>query len=86
LLRDLRMVRSRYSAGVSSVVTPRSAESHADLAVALAIAAWELRHVRPDSGQGPRDLFEEIPLSTELVRRFGGDGSIGSPLRRGQSL
>jgi hypothetical protein len=62
LLRDLRMVRSRYSAGVSPIVTPRSAESHADLAIALAMATYELRHVRGDGLALPRSGRIEGPL------------------------
>jgi hypothetical protein len=41
LTRELRAVRTRYSAGRSSVVLPRIGGSHCDLAQALAIAVFE---------------------------------------------
>jgi hypothetical protein len=41
LLRELRAVRTRYSAGRSSVVLPRIGGSHCDLAQALAVAVFE---------------------------------------------
>ena len=85
LLRDLRMVRSRYAAGVSSVVTPRSAESHADLAVALALAAYELRHVRDGKQAMPvagrivdavYEGFDERSDPTRTLRWYDGDADL----------
>jgi hypothetical protein len=45
LLGELRGLRSQYKAGSSTVVTPRTSRGHSDLAVALALAVWESRHV-----------------------------------------
>jgi hypothetical protein len=50
LLRELRAVRTRHVAGRSSVVLPRIAVSHCDLAQALAIACFE--HGRTGMGTG----------------------------------
>jgi hypothetical protein len=45
LLGELRGLRTQFKAGSSTVVTPRTSRGHSDLAVALALAAWEQRHV-----------------------------------------
>jgi Terminase large subunit, T4likevirus-type, N-terminal len=44
LLRELQLLRVRYSAGSSSVVTPRTGAGHCDRAVALALSVWAHRH------------------------------------------
>ncbi len=41
LIRELRRLRSRYTAGSASVVNPRVGGSHGDLAQALAIAVYD---------------------------------------------
>jgi hypothetical protein len=43
LLAELRRLRTRYTAGSSSVVTPRVGQSHCDLAQALALAVYAHR-------------------------------------------
>jgi Terminase large subunit, T4likevirus-type, N-terminal len=45
LLTELRRLRTRYSAGSSSVVNPRVGGSHGDMAQALALAVYEQRGV-----------------------------------------
>ena len=49
LLRELRLLRARYSAGASSVVTPRTGSGHCDRAVSLALATWLHRHGTSDA-------------------------------------
>ena len=45
LLAELRRLRTKYTAGASTVLTPRVGGSHCDLAMGLALAAWEFdRH------------------------------------------
>ena len=50
MLRELRAVRTRYSAGRSSVVLPRIGGSHCDRAQALALGVYE--HDRHSLGTG----------------------------------
>jgi phage terminase large subunit-like protein len=50
LLAELGRLRTKYSAGSSSVVNPRVGGSHGDLAQALALAVYSLR--------GGEQLFE----------------------------
>jgi hypothetical protein len=44
LIRELRLLRTRYTAGTANVVTPRTGSGHCDRAVALSLAVWEHRH------------------------------------------
>ena len=43
LLEELRRLRTKYTAGSSSVVNPRVGSSHGDLVQALAIAVYAMR-------------------------------------------
>jgi hypothetical protein len=62
LLAELRRLRTRYSAGSSSVVNPRVAGSHGDLAQALALATWAHRHPvatsRPEIRDEPAGIYD----------------------------
>jgi hypothetical protein len=68
LLRELRAIRTRYSAGRSSVVLPRIGGSHCDLAQALAIAVFE--HDRRSLNSGPT---MSVPSGLVQTRRFRDD-------------
>jgi hypothetical protein len=72
LLRELRSVSTRYTAGRSSVVLPRVGGSHGDLAQALAIAVLEHdryapRRVRATFGRPGAGA--RVPTSGSLVGR-----------------
>jgi hypothetical protein len=41
MLAELRRLRTKFSAGSSSVVNPRVGGSHGDIAQALSLAVWE---------------------------------------------
>jgi hypothetical protein len=43
LLEELRRLRTKYTAGSSSVANPRVGSSHGDLVQALAIAVYAMR-------------------------------------------
>lgn len=67
LVAELRRLRTKYAAGRSSVVNPRSGGSHGDLAQALALAVWEHdRHGMQLSGTSQPLPAAEDPLSPEL--------------------
>jgi hypothetical protein len=70
LLAELRRVRSRFTAQKAQVWIPRTGGSHGDLAQALALAVWEARRVRGDTGT-------RAGVETELSER----GSRAHPQR-----
>jgi hypothetical protein len=88
LLRELRSVRTRYSAGRASVVLPRVGASHGDLAQALALSVYEhdrlgLRRQPARLSQGwkrrigerqGRDItsFDHLVREDPESRRYGG--------------
>lgn len=70
LLRELRAVRTRYSAGRSSVVLPRIGGSHCDLAQALAVAVFAIDRF---GGGGPARASLRRPSGPRSLRA----GSLG---------
>jgi phage terminase large subunit-like protein len=56
LLAELRRLRSKYTAGSSTVVNPRVGGSHGDMAQALALACWE--HANTYTGEVPEGWFD----------------------------
>jgi hypothetical protein len=85
LLGELRRLKSRYVAGRAAVEVPRIGGSHGDLAQALALAVWELRHHRRNSGSTTAGV-EEVPLSEAVARHYGCDGKLSDRLSRDMSL
>jgi hypothetical protein len=74
LQRELRAIRTRYTAGRSSVVTPRIAGGHCDLAQALAIAVFE--HDRYSlAGPGSSRAGAETVSAFGSVWNDGDEGS-----------
>ena len=63
LLAELRRLRTRYSAGHASVVSPRVSGSHGDLAQSVAIAVAEHdRYGRAGSTEGASVGFERSAI------------------------
>jgi hypothetical protein len=86
LLGELRRLKSRYVAGRAAVEVPRIGGSHGDLAQALALATWELRYHRKDSGRGAGFVRVSEHEWAAAMRKHGYEGSVGAPLRPGMSL
>ena len=68
LIRELRRLRSRYTAGSASVVNPRVGGSHGDMAQALAIAVYD----RAQAGGPPAGV---ATLPSALGRKWSTSGS-----------
>ena len=69
LVAELRRARARYGANRSQVEIPRQGGSHGDYAMALVLATWHLRHVRPGSGREP--AFVRLPPRSRSGLRPG---------------
>ena len=82
LIRELRAIRTRYSAGRSSVVLPRIGGSHCDLAQSLALAVYE--HDRRGVGPSPGRFATLSPRARTLrpPGPFGPDFALTEALRR----
>jgi hypothetical protein len=75
LLAELRRLRTRYTAGTSSVVNPRVGGSHGDLAQALALAVFE-NDRRGLSSPGPDAISFDHAFEGVAARVTLPDGSL----------
>jgi hypothetical protein len=65
LLAELRRLRSKYTAGSSTVVNPRVGGSHGDMAQALALACWE--HATTYTGEWPQGWLDRQQHSPAIT-------------------